>query len=173
MVMGILTHTPYWVWGILVALVALGLAQTRDRRISLSRVTLLPLLFIALSLSGIFRHDSPWLALCAWIAGCAVTAVLARKAVEIRGASWSPTNRRFHVPGSWVPLPLMVGLFLLKYAVAVSQAMHPAFIMQTGPLIACNFLYGLFAGVFWSRSYSLRKLARGAPLAPPPAAAAH
>ena len=43
MFIAIVRHTPVWVWGLLAALVAVGLAQTRDRELSLKHVTILPL----------------------------------------------------------------------------------------------------------------------------------
>jgi hypothetical protein len=171
MAIDILRHTPVWVWLVFVALVALGLAQTRDRQITLARVTTLPLLFIFLSLSGVLRNGNPWIALAAWAAGCGAVIGFARRAVAVRGATWSATTRRLHVPGSWVPLPLIVGLFSAKYAVAVTQALNPTLLTRIGPLVTCNLVFGAFAGMFWCRSDSLRRIARQENASPPPAAA--
>ena len=46
MFIAILQHTPVWVWGLLAVLVTLGLSQTRSRELSLTRVTVLPLVLL-------------------------------------------------------------------------------------------------------------------------------
>ncbi|MDO4723626.1 MAG: hypothetical protein Q4A97_02570, partial [Comamonadaceae bacterium] len=46
---GLITHTPLWVWPLLAALLALGLLQTRARRVSLARALALPLAMLILT----------------------------------------------------------------------------------------------------------------------------
>jgi hypothetical protein len=163
MIVRILEHTPVWVWLILAALVALGLLQTRARTISRARAYTLPLIFIALSLSGIVRGAGSFpIALGAWAGGAMAAWLLLRQAVAVRHASWLPATASFHVPGSWLPLTLIVGLFLLKYAVGVAQALHPQLGTDTGFQGMTNGIYGVFAGLFWARSWSLRALVRAA-----------
>jgi hypothetical protein len=163
MIIDILEHTPVWVWLVLAALVALGLIQTRGRTVSRARAYTLPFVFIALSLSGVVRGAGSFpIALAAWTAGAAAAWLLLRRAVAVRRASWLPAIASFHVPGSWLPLTLIVGLFLLKYAAAVAQALHPGLGIDTGFQGATNGIYGVFAGLFWARSWSLRALVRAA-----------
>lgn len=54
----IVRNTPPWVWGLLAALLALGLSQLRSRNVSLTRITLLPLAMTGLSLwaSRLYSH---------------------------------------------------------------------------------------------------------------------
>jgi hypothetical protein len=156
----IVQHTPGWVWGLLAALVALGLLQTRAREMSLTRMTVLPLVLTALSLAGVlgaFRHMP--IALVAWAIGGAAALGLARKAVSVRGASWSASRGLLHVPGSWLPLVLIVSLFLLKYGAGVSLSLAPA--LASDPTFAslCSLAYGTFSGLFLARALSLRGLA--------------
>jgi len=157
MIIDILTHTPLWVWGILAALVVLGLKQTRDRQLSPVRLTVLPLIFIGLSLSGLLRIAAGLpLAIGTWACGFACVALLLRQALAVPRARWSAATQTVHVPGSWLPLVLIVGLFLMKYGVGVTLAIHPE--QGVDPMFngACEFVYGLFAGLFWFRSRSLR-----------------
>ena len=61
MLIQIVRHTPPWVWGLLAALVALGLSQTLPRQMSTRRVTVLPIVLLALSLAGVattFSHQA-------------------------------------------------------------------------------------------------------------------
>ncbi len=156
----ILMHTPLWVWLLLMALVGLGLAQTRDREVSLARVTVLPLVMVALSLTGVlgaFRHLP--IALLAWAVGIAGALVLAPRLVQVRGASWSSTTGRLHLPGSWLPLCLFTGLFTLKYAAGVNLALHPQLASDSLFAGACCLAYGAFSGLFLGRALPLRALA--------------
>ncbi len=157
----IVQHTPAWVWGLFAALLALGLTQTRPREMSLLRVTLLPLAMIALSLSGVFSAFGHFpIALGGWGAGVAAALSLARGRVAARGAEWLPATGTVYVPGSWLPLALIVALFALKYGAGVGLALHPA--LAADPVFAglCSLAYGGFSGLFLARGLSLRALAR-------------
>jgi hypothetical protein len=159
MILDILEHTPSWVWMVFALLVASGLRQARAREVTRARVTILPLVFIALSLSGVLRLPASLpLVLGAWALGFATVLIFARNLVAVRGASWSPRTDRFQVPGSWLPLFLMVGLFLIKYGVAVALAMHPVLTTDAPFTVGCSLVFGLFGGVFWTRAQSLRTL---------------
>jgi hypothetical protein len=156
----IVQHTPAWVWGLLALLVALGLWQTRALEMSLTRVTVLPLALTAWSLAGVlsaFGHMP--VALVAWTVGVAAALGLARKAVSVRGASWSARRGRLHVPGSWLPLALIVSLFVLKYGAGVSLSMTPALASDPSFASLCSLAYGTFSGLFLARALSLRSLA--------------
>lgn len=160
MSIAILQHTPAWVWGAFVTLIAYGLSQTRPREMGLLRVTILPLVMIALSLSGVFRSfgHAP-LALGGWAAGVGAALSLARNLVEVRGARWLPATGTILVPGSWLPLTLIVGLFAVKYVAGAGLAIQPA--LAADPLFAglCGLGYGSFGGLFLARGWGLRRLA--------------
>ena len=67
--------------------------------------------------------------------------------------------RRFSLPGSWLPLALIMGLFLTKYFVGVVTALQPG--LRGDPVFAFGFsvLYGAFSGVFVARAARLWRLA--------------
>ena len=50
MIVNILSHTPVWVWGLLSALMALCLSQTRQRQLAPWRLLMLPLVLLGLGL---------------------------------------------------------------------------------------------------------------------------
>jgi hypothetical protein len=156
----IVQHTPAWVWGLLAMLVALGLLQTRPLEMSLTRVTVLPLVLTALSLTGVlgaFGHMP--VALAAWAAGVTAALGLARKLVSVRGAAWSASRGRLQVPGSWLPLVLIVSLFVVKYGAGVSLSLAPALASDATFAGLCSLAYGTFSGLFLARALSLRSLA--------------
>ncbi len=160
MFIAILQHTPVWVWGLLAVLVMLGLSQTRSREMSLTRVTVLPLVLLGLSLAGVinaFGHLP--IAPLAWLAGVGAALGLGRQAVAVRGASWSASRRSLHVPGSWLPLALILSLFAIKYGAGASLGMFPALATDNSFAGLCSLAYGTFSGLFLARALSLRSLA--------------
>ena len=161
MFIAIVRHTPVWVWGLLAVLIALGLSQARDRDMSLARVTILPLVMIGLSLSGVFSaFGHVPVALGGWAAGLGAALACGRQFVVVRGAAWSPRQARLHVPGSWLPLALIVGLFALKYFAGASLALHPELAADAGFAGLISLAYGGFSGLFLARGLGLRKLAQ-------------
>jgi hypothetical protein len=167
MLLQIVEHTPVWVWGLLAALLAFGYSQARERDISLTRATVLPLVMLALSLFGVTSaFGGRSVALAAWAIGVAAAVVLARRLMPVRGARWSDATRTLHVPGSWVPMVLIVGLFAIKYTVGVTLAMQPAMAQHAVFASLCGLAYGVFSGTFLARGLSLRATANAAAPAP-------
>ena len=163
MFIAIVQHTPTWVWGLLAVLLALGLWQTRTREITLMRITILPLVMIALSLSGVFSAFGHFpVALGGWAAGVGAALAFARNAVAVRGAAWSPATGLLHVPGSWLPLALILGIFCVKYFAGASLALHPTLATDATFAGLCSLAYGSCSGLFLTRALSLRKLAKPA-----------
>jgi len=160
MLLQIVQHTPVWVWGLLAALVAYGWTQTRSRDISLTRLTVVPLVLLVLSFAGVistFAHAT--VAILAWGVGVASAITAGRRLLKVRGASWSPESGLLHVPGSWLPMTLMVALFLIKYGVGVTLAMNHAMASNTAFAACCGLAYGSFSGLFAARALGLRSLA--------------
>lgn len=156
----IVQHTPTWVWGLLAGLVALGWSQTQDREMTLARITVLPLVMLALSFSGVvstFAHAT--IAIVAWAAGVAAALWIGKHVVQVRGASWSASRGVMHVPGSWLPMVLIVVLFMIKYGVGASLAIHPELVRTTAFCGFCGLAYGVFSGLFAARAIGLRRLA--------------
>src|SRR5258706_1118892 len=105
MIFAILRNTPVWVWSLLAGLVALGLYQARDREMTLMRVTILPLVLIALSLSGVINAFGVFpMALGGWVAGVGMALSIGRHVVGSRAAQGSAETGRVHVLGGWRPL---------------------------------------------------------------------
>jgi len=162
MILGILEHTPVWVWVVFAAILLLGLQQTRTRDVSIARATILPVVMILLSLSGVlgaFAHVP--LAWVAWAAGVGLSLLLAGKAVAVRGASRSAQPDHLRIPGSFVPVILILAVFTTKYTAGIALAMNPSLALNAGVAVALSLVYGAFSGLFWSRAQSLRAVIRG------------
>ena len=78
------------------------------------------------------------------------------------GARYKVAQRRFHLPGSWLPLLLILIVFTLKYAIGVQLAMQPALAHASGFAFVVTALYGLLSGLFAARTLRVLRLARGA-----------
>jgi hypothetical protein len=162
MFIAIIQSTPGWVWGLLAAVALLGLAQTRTRTLSQGRVTVLPVVLAALSLAGTMgSFGFQAMPLTAWMVGFALVWRCVDHAAHLRNAHGDAATGRVTVPGSWIPLGLILGIFLLKYGSGVSLALHPR--LQSDALFAVgvSVASGAFSGAFWGRARILRKLAAG------------
>lgn len=165
MILAILQHTPTWVYGLLFALVALGVSQSFPRTVTLRRSAVLPLLLVGVSLMGVVgTFDRQPLALLAWAAALVATVAALHGHVDTTAVRYAADTQRFQLPGSWVPLALMLGLFAVKFGAGVTLATRPELRDDTGFALAASAAYGVFSGVFLGRAMALWALARRAPL---------
>jgi hypothetical protein len=151
--MQILRGTPLWVYPLFLVLIILGYLQSKPREVAPARLAILPVALGLFSLSrvlGTFGPEAP--ALAAWVAGTAAALLLNRALKQPAGARWSAASGTFHVPGSWVPLALMMAVFFARYAVAVSLAMAPGLAHSAGFATATSFGFGLLSGMFLARA---------------------
>ena len=156
----IIIATPHWVWGLLLALVALGLSQMFTRSVSLRRITLLPLAMVALSLySTVSALGATPQVLLTWLTACALAAWCVSQRRLPVGTRFDAATRRFTLPGSALPLLLIMGIFLTKYAFGVQRAMVPALALDGTLALVASTLYGAFSGVFAARAARLWRLA--------------
>ena len=163
MIGSIVAQTPTWVWFLLAGLLWLGLSMLKGRTMSAIRVGVMPVVMTALSLWGAMsafsRSPIYGYVMLAWVVSAAVLAAAVGMLPPPRGASYSPQARTFTVPGSWVPLALIVGIFLVKYVVGVEVAMQPSLAHDSNYSLTYGAIYGLFSGIFTGRSLRLARLA--------------
>jgi hypothetical protein len=161
----IVSNTPTWVWGLLAALVALGLSQARSRQVSLARTTLLPVGMSALSLAATassFSHAPHFgLVLLAWLSGATAAVVILAPCASSGDIRYDSTTRSFFLPGSWIPLLLILAIFVVRYAINVELAMQPSLATESSYGLVAGALYGFFSGVFAARALRLWRLAGG------------
>lgn len=159
--MQILLHTPRWVFGLFAVLLALGLSQVVSRRASLTRVSILPLAMVALSFSGVwsgFAASQPWLLL-GWLKALGASAWLVSRRPAPAGTAYESETRTFVLPGSAMPLAMIMAIFLTKYAAGIAMAMQPGLAQHTTFAWVTSVLYGAFSGVFLGRALRLWRMA--------------
>jgi len=145
--------TPLWVWGLFAALLALGLSQARARTVSETRLAVGPLAMAAYSLYGVTLAFGWSLAgVATWAGGLAVALAAGRALKRPAGVSYLPESGRFQVPGSWIPLALILVIFLVRYLLAVSMAIDPSLRQVAGFALGASLAYGLLGGIFPARA---------------------
>ena len=164
MFMQILTHTPTWVFVLFAVLVFFGAKQLVANRVSLTRMTIMPLAMTGLSLYGVVSvfGDSP-LSLLTWLVGAAVAFTLNFRIPASAQVRYDTVNRSFQLPGSAVPLALFMGIFFTKYAVGISLGMQPSLAHSSSFALTLGGVYGLFSGTFLSRAAKLWRIAMAQP----------
>ena len=162
----IVQKTPYWVGGVLAALLALGASQLFHRTAGLRRVLLMPSAMTGFSLFGLasaFAGSTQIsAALGTWLLAAATTATLVLwwQPTLPAATRYEPSTALFHLPGSAVPMALIVGIFLTKYCVGIELALQPALAHDGDFAWQIAGLYGAFNGLFAARALRLWRLWR-------------
>lgn len=161
MVTEILKRTPPWVFVLFFVLLAFGYFQSKDRVVSRSRVTLLPAAMLLLSFYGVFSAFGLTPApLVFWGAGVAIAVWSGLKFANGDGVSFSAESRSFTLPGSWLPLSLMMAIFITKYAVGVVLARKLPIAGALTFVGVVSLVYGLLSGFFLARAVAILQTAR-------------
>lgn len=151
MIQQIISHTPVYVWALLAFLIYRGWLASQDREASLRKVALIPLVMVGLAVTSISSSgplgDGVW---ALWALGAAASAAaiwqLSSGEIVVNRAAGTIVQR-----GSWMPLVLMIAIFVTKYAVAVMSAMHPELPHSVPFAASVALLYGVFNGLFLGR----------------------
>ena len=152
----ILAHIPLFVWGILAAIVAMGVRMSRPMTMSTKRVVILPLVWLAFGIWGV-NSASGLLSVAglAWAAGIASGVAVIRAIGWPGQVSFDAAADRFQVRGSWVPLGLMLSIFVLKAYAAMTLAMHAGVAHQMGFIAGTSIAFGFLSGCFLGRSINI------------------
>jgi hypothetical protein len=160
LIVQILSHTPIWVFALFFVLLVFGLMQTRTRTVRIIPALLLPVGMIALSLAGInSSFGLTTIPLAAWGIAIAVATVVGYILRDKR-IHCEATGGKFFIPGSWVPLVVIMAIFFAKYVYAVMHASNAEVISTPMFIGALSAVYGLLSGYFASRAVNLIKLAQ-------------
>jgi hypothetical protein len=156
-VTGILQNTPYWVWGVFVLLLVVGLSQTRTRSVSRILVLVLPVVMVPLSFFAVAASFGiKPLPVIAWTLG--IAAALALNSFIFHAPADVRYQRdagKFEIPGSWVPLILMMVIFLARFAIGFTQATNPALVGTDAFAGIVSAILGICSGLFIARAMKI------------------
>jgi hypothetical protein len=156
MLIEIIRHTPHWVWGLMAVLLALGARQTRPQRMARAQFLALPLSLLALglvSLAPLFMRMP--LAAALWLLALALAAQGGARLTAHAGARWDAAAARLAVPGSYVPLLLIVAIFGLKYSFGVAVVLHPPWRNDAAVVLPMALMQGALGGLLLGRALAL------------------
>jgi hypothetical protein len=160
----IFSNTPAWVFVLLFVLLAFGVMQTRTRSVRRFPALLLPAGMIVLSLAGINSSFGLMpVPLAAWAVALAIAAVVGYALFRDRRVEFDATEQKFFVPGSWMPLVVIMAIFFTKYVYAVMRALNADVISTPAFVVALSTIYGLLSGYFAARAFNLIKTAQRVP----------
>ena len=153
MLIDILKRTPSWVFALFFVLVAAGYFQSKDMAMGRGKVSILPVAMIALSFYGVLSaFGVSFVGVISWVVGVGVAVWLGAKLATPRGVSFSTETQLFSVPGSWLPLTLMMAIFFIKYAVGVILARQLPIASKPVFIGFISLCYGFLSGVFFARA---------------------
>ena len=143
------SHTPIWVWALLIFLITRGVAAMKPGEITLGRLAVVPALFTAWGLWSISgRYGTSLEAWALWLvgigAGMGIGWMLLRRATltanRATGKLWRSADYSL--------LPLMLVTFVVKYGFESALAMSPSLAGDVGFRAAYLLISGGFTGIF-------------------------
>jgi hypothetical protein len=117
---------PTWVYILLVFLVVLGWRRIKTRDVPVLAAIIPPTAFLIWSIFGAANFATSagaGIAAAAWIGGAAIGIVSGFALPEKQGERLS--DGRVRQPGSWLPLVLYVGVFIVRFACGAWAAVVP------------------------------------------------
>ncbi|HWU62964.1 MAG TPA: DUF6622 family protein [Ensifer sp.] len=150
---GIVTHTPLWVWLILAGLIYLGLQRTKTRELSTSRILIPAAIFgiVAISRLVLGRFAEP--ALLGTCAGLVVAFAMLMLVKPGRGARRTDAGTVL-IEGEWFSLGLIMAIFWVNYGIAVVSAIEPELATSDNLRFLYGFVNATSAGFMIGRAYA-------------------
>jgi hypothetical protein len=148
MLTAIITHTPLWVWGIFAYLIYRGILASQDRNLNISRIYIMPLIMLGLSVQGMLHAFSGNTWVWIWSIATLLSAGMAYRLSKPANIQVLPEPEMVRVRGSWMPMTLMMAIFITKYVVGATVAMHPEVASKAQFVWIVCAIYGVFNGMF-------------------------
>jgi hypothetical protein len=154
-----LAKIPVWVFVVLVVLIALGLRQARTRQVPPAVLNATAVALLGLSLAGVGGafgwHALPLLC---WAAGYGLTLAAGPRRLGPHGLAMA--GARVTIPGSWLPLALMLGIFAVKFLLGMATGLGLPIVHAAGFIAGVSGVLGLFSGAFGARAWTVHRFVR-------------
>ena len=159
----ILKNTPIWVWAILAALIYLGSKQLKARVVKRYSVLIAPVVFLFVGLMTAGRGPVGFATWAASLISLAAETFFVWQPTG--GARYEANGDRLHMPGSVVPMMIMLAIFLLNYVINVVLAINPWYRGELAWRVVPALILGALSGVFIGRAATLFRMNRVSPSA--------
>ncbi|HJO92145.1 MAG TPA: DUF6622 family protein [Victivallales bacterium] len=143
--LSILQGTPFWVYLIFILLIKRGISACKENTISIKKVFIAPIVVFILSLHKI---NIPYLYIIFFICGLVIGYLIYKKMSII----YNKDTKKIIMPGSIIPLILMIGVFVKSYSIGYLEATSPAMLHTPHIMILTDIVSGLFSGIFIGRA---------------------
>ncbi|WP_244817109.1 DUF6622 family protein [Caballeronia sp. Lep1P3] len=148
----ILAGTPVWVWVLLAVLVSRGLKAMKGGTAPLSKLAVVPAVFAAWGVLHIVTGPAAgWETAAMWLvgglAGAGVGVALAKRS----GLTVDRAQRTVTVPGSIVPMLLILATFASKFWIGFELATGGAAGVDSMFVVLNGLVSGVVAGIFAGR----------------------
>ncbi|MFC1458859.1 hypothetical protein ACETIH_19595 [Microvirga arabica] len=120
----IIAGTPLWVWGVLGLIVYLGMTALHPGRRSPVGLSLVPGIFLAVSLGTLLSSTRLADLLPFWLAGCILGLGIGAAWAMVLRIGVDRTQGLIHIPGTAFWLVTGLILFGIRYAIEVSMALN-------------------------------------------------
>jgi prepilin signal peptidase PulO-like enzyme (type II secretory pathway) len=144
-------HTPVWVFPLIVLVLWLGARNLQNRERPIAALYVLPLILLILAVVNLASSRANLiLVIPAFVASLAIGAAIGWNLVP-RNTTAIQGQGRIRVPGSVVPLLMVIAAIILRYAIGYIYGRWPE--LRTDPTLALEFsaTSALLAGVVWGR----------------------
>ena len=135
---------PTWVLFLFFGLVYLGYLQSKTRKVSRTRIVVLPAIMVSLALYGVLTVPAHGvIAFVAWAIGAAAAVAMNSKVPHGNGVTLHEGQQHFVVPGSWI-IGYLIG----------SNSVNPEDVYF---IAVSNWISGLISGTFLARALFIFK----------------
>lgn len=166
----ILDSAPWGVWPLLALLLFLGILGLRTRPVPVLGLLPFPLAFFGLSVFNLLPLDAlAPLRIAVWVAALLAGVVPGWLTVRVREVAVDRARGRIVLPGSVVPLALMIGSFIGSYYFGYMFVRHPELKSDVSMLVQASAFRGLISGYFLGQMLRYFRLYFRAPPSATPA----
>lgn len=152
---------PLWPFALLAGLVLLGIRQSADRVVEPGAMVRMAVAMMGFSLYGVTAaFGAGPVPVLAWAVGFVAALALGAPVLAPRGLVRE--GHAVRVPGSWLPLALMVGIFAAKFALGFATGVHAPVVQQAWFMALASTVFGLFSGAFAARAMAVHRFVQAA-----------
>lgn len=118
-------RTPWWVFPLLGYLLVAGLKSRRTRIVSIHRLFVIPVIFLAMSLNTLISAKPNDQVIVCWLAAITAGGAIGFFQVYRADIRVDGELQRIQVPGSWSNLVIMLLIFSSRYYFGYDLAVNP------------------------------------------------